>query len=153
MRRSTFAMVFLTMAGGISLPAQRGRGTRAAGDVPQTNPFLPKRGVSGRPTLTRTDARHCHGQTNGERRPRRCSEQAAHLHHGARTETPIIVVRNGIRIPSMPGTVQPSEADWWRMVAYVKSSAVREPRIRQRATARPVLSGVSEKGKRASPMP
>src|SRR5258708_32086844 len=116
--RIASAIVCVCIAGGLSLPSQRSRGTRVVAAVPQTNPYSSAADVEAGRKLYIGRCGHCHGQ-NGEG-GRGAVLNSGQFHHGATDRDLYLVIRTGIPNTEMPGTFNLPEADVWRMAAYVK---------------------------------
>src|SRR6266567_2772318 len=116
--RIASAIVCLWITGGLSLPAQRSRGTRASVDVPQTNPYSSAADVEAGRKLYIGRCGHCHGQ--GGEGGRGAILNSGQLRHGATDRDLYLVIRNGIPNTEMPGTFSLPEVEVWRMAAYVK---------------------------------
>lgn len=116
--RNSLVVIACCIACGLPLLAQRGQGRRAAGEIPEANPYTSAADVEAGRKIYAGRCSHCHGQSGEGGRGAVLNSGA--LHHGASDRELFLVILNGIPNTEMPGTFNLSEADVWRMVAYVK---------------------------------
>jgi len=107
-------------AGALSLQAQRpARQPRPApANLPEANPYSSAADLEAGRRLYMGRCGHCHGQT-GEG-GRGSVLNTGRFHHGDSDRELFLVIRNGIPNTEMPGAFNLSEAELWRVVAWVR---------------------------------
>lgn len=104
----------------LMLPAQRqGRQPRPIpANLPETNPSTSAQDVEAGRKLYMGRCGHCHGQS-GEG-GRGAVLNSGRFRHGSSDRDLFLIIRGGIPNTEMPGAFGVSDAEVWRMTAYVK---------------------------------
>jgi cytochrome c oxidase cbb3-type subunit III len=118
--RRIFLIAYCLMSWVLVMHAQR-PGGQSRSNLPEVNPYTTAADLEAGRKFYVGRCGHCHGKS-GEG-GRGVSLNTGRFRHGSSDREIFLVIRNGIPNTEMPGLFSPTEAEVWRIVAYVQQLA------------------------------
>ena len=133
--RRILLITYCLMSWALAMQAQRPAGQSRPG-LPETNPYSTAADLEAGRKLYVGRCGHCHGK-NGEG-GRGATLNTGRFRYGSSDREIFLVIRNGIPNTEMPGMFTPTDAEVWRIVAYLQQSG--RQGLAQAATGEPAAA-------------